>query len=247
VQPGRSPLLGLHAVLRRIDLGQHPHAPVRPAVQPRQQTGHRDARQHVRPQHRQPVPEIGPVGQRPRHQLDPGERPDQQVDRLPGPYRGQQLALFGSPFQQRRQPPRPLPERLAPVDPGRRLLVHRQPHPAAQQRVGAQPLPHREGHVDDLLQLAAARGHRPEEHLLGEDGLGERLLGGEVEVQGALGDFGPLQHHRDRGGGVPVLVEDRARGFQDHSASPDGPFLSCHVSPSAGTAVERPVRSYGTP
>ncbi|CUM35999.1 hypothetical protein BN2537_963 [Streptomyces venezuelae] len=146
-------------------------------------------------------------------------------------------------------PPRlGLPEeaghQLRPVGPGgaelaARLGVDRDPQGRAEHRLTGQPVGQQQQGVGEFLQLEYVRADAFGGDGRGQDPARQVALGGEVEVQGPLGDFGPIQDLGDGRRLVAVLVERRGRGLQDDLPGADRPLLLCH-NHSSPRAVPSP-------
>jgi hypothetical protein len=132
--------------------------------------------------------------------------------------------------------------------PGEVRLEH-QPVARPDADVGQDAVRERVAEVDDGLQAAVLEVD--EWHLrlplLLDERHRELLLGGEVEVERALGDARLGQDLRQAGAGEASPVEDLGRGVEDRVSSAFGPVLTCQnphllstprVTPTTRAALE---------
>lgn len=109
-----------------------------------------------------------------------------------------------------------------------------QADPGPDPDVGAEPVCHLVGEVDDGLQARVLDGGNAfgDLELFVHQGAGEGFLGREVEVEGALGDPGVFDDVTEAGAFEPTLIEGGGRAVEDGLTGDLGPFLpgSGHVS-----------------
>ena len=102
-----------------------------------------------------------------------------------------------------------------------RHVVHVGPAPV-------QGVDHPVGEVDGVLEPGLADLGKKGAALLRDDRAGQRVLGGEVEVDGALGDPGPLDDLGHGGCLVSVCADDVGRRFEDGAPGAHRAFLLGH-------------------
>jgi hypothetical protein len=175
---------------------------------------------------RHTVVEVGPVRDGLRDELHADPSAEEDLGGLLGHHVRQYLtALLGLRQQRARH--------LGPGGPGAAehiaaLQVGREPDPREQHRLPGQPLGQRHARVHPFLQLQFPGDVVLGGHLLLQHTAGERSLGVEVEVQGALGHAGPVEDLGDGGGRVATLGEHRGGGFQNSTSGPDSSLLLSH-------------------
>ncbi len=191
-------------------------------------TGVSDRRQDVAPHLRDLLAQIGPPGVGLRDQLDTGERGDDDFGRHHRVDLREHLAALLPQLQHPGRRVDPVAPRMRSAEedaldgepgagPGHGVVAQRESELLATVHQGLERRP---------LLLELDRGG-----LLVHDRLRDGLLGGEVEVQGPLGDLGPTENLRDGGTLVAVVVEDARRGIHDRPPRLDRASLLRHFLP----------------